>query len=166
MVNFAKNPRHPILLAAAALIIAAPFAAQAQQANLTPVSIPPREFVASAPIKSVEPFNRSETVRTAAADFDRRKFWLASTTVYAFAFLDMHQTMSLRPHINEHDPLARPFVKLPEPAYYASGIALATGVNWLGWKLGHGRRLHRVWWLPQALTVAGNSFGYSYTLAH
>jgi hypothetical protein len=33
------------------------------------------------------------------------------------------------PRIAMSDPLARPLVKLPTPAYYASGFALATGLN-------------------------------------
>jgi hypothetical protein len=46
---------------------------------------------------------------------------------------DMHQALEVQNNSwwSESDPLARPFARLPAPAYYATGLALATGVNWL-----------------------------------
>lgn len=58
------------------------------------------------------------------------------------------------------DPLARPVVRLPAPAYYASGLALATGVNWLSWKMGHSRRWDRLALLPQLFSIAGSTSGF------
>jgi hypothetical protein len=61
----------------------------------------------------------------------------------------------------ESNPLARPFLKLPAPAYYACGAAFTTGLNWLGYRMARSKQFHKVWWLPQALSVAGNAHGYS-----
>jgi hypothetical protein len=97
---------------------------------------------------------------------NRTSFLLLSASVYSAAFLDMYETKSLGTHVHEYDPVARPFVNLPAPAYYATGAALATGVNWLGWKLAHSRRLQHAWWLPQLSAIAANSTGYGYTITH
>lgn len=104
------------------------------------------------------------------------KLWLASSlAVYTAAALDMHATEETVQRVNqlhkeypwfpedysfEADPLARPFLKLPAAAYYACGVALATGVNWLGLRMSRSKRFRKVWWLPQALSVAGNAHGY------
>src|SRR5882724_9706440 len=64
----------------------------------------------------------------------------------------------------EADPLARPFVKLPAPAYYAVGLAMATGLNWISWKMGHSRRWHTLAAIPQLLAIAGNTHGYKSNL--
>ena len=73
----------------------------------------------------------------------------------------MYQTTQVRNLYwwHETDPLARPFVHLPTPAYYATGLALATGVNWLSWKMAHSRRFHRLAPLPQLAAIAGNLYG-------
>jgi len=60
----------------------------------------------------------------------------------------------------ERDPLAKPIVRLPAPAYYATGLALASGVNWLSLKMGHSRRWHKFALLPQLLSIAGNTYGF------
>lgn len=96
---------------------------------------------------------------------NRRRFFCMSAAVYGFAFLDMHETASLKPDLIEHDPLAQPFTRLPTPAYYASGVAMVTGVNWAAWKMLHSRRWRKVWWLPQTATAAGNLWGYGSTRA-
>jgi hypothetical protein len=104
------------------------------------------------------------------------KLWIASSlAVYTAAALDMHATEETVQRVNalhkrypffpedysfESNPLARPLLKLPAPAYYACGIALATGVNWVGLRMSRSRRFRRVWWLPQAFSVAGNTHGY------
>ena len=91
-------------------------------------------------------------------------FGLLSMGVYGLASLDMHETVATCA-CHEHDPLARPLTKLPTPAYYVSGVALATGVNWIAWKMAHSRRWHRIWWLPQVAAMAGNLWGYTSTKA-
>jgi hypothetical protein len=94
---------------------------------------------------------------------NRRPFLMLSAGVYGLALLDMRETVSVGGY--EHDPLTRPFMKLPAPAYYAGGIALATGVNWMASKMEHSRRWRRIWWLPQACSIAGNLWGYATTKA-
>ncbi|HKS80783.1 MAG TPA: hypothetical protein VJR23_04700 [Candidatus Acidoferrales bacterium] len=101
---------------------------------------------------------------TPATHSDRKTFFLLSGAVYGIGFLDMVETNSLRPYLVEHDPLARPFTKLPTPAYYACGAALATGVNFLAWKMMHSRRWHSLWLLPQYATIIGNDWGYASTM--
>jgi hypothetical protein len=74
----------------------------------------------------------------------------------------MHQTLAVR-NLSwwyETDPLARPFVHLPAPAYYATGLALATGINWLSWRMAHSRRWYKLAPIPQLLTIGGNLYGY------
>lgn len=94
-------------------------------------------------------------------------FLLLSGLTYSAAGMDMHDTTD---SINlcrkyycvgdaEGDPIARPFTHMPTPAYYAAGYALATGVNWLGWKMGRSPRWHKVWWLPQVISISLNTEG-------
>ena len=105
-----------------------------------------------------------DRLREPNRDFrNRRPFLLLSAGVYGLAVLDMHETISVGGY--EHDPLTRPFVKLKAPAYYAGGIALATGVNWMAAKMERSRRWRRIWWLPQACSMAGNLWGYTSTKA-
>ena len=64
----------------------------------------------------------------------------------------------------ERDPLARPFVSLPRPAYLAAAFGYGATINLTGYYLRkHGRRW---WWVPQAVAIGGHSFGVSYTLTH
>ncbi len=87
---------------------------------------------------------------------------MLSVGVYAASLADMRQTMCVRnyPWWQEKDPLARPLVRLPAPAYYAAGLALATGVNWMSWKMGHSHRWHKLALMPQLLSIVGNSYGF------
>jgi len=73
----------------------------------------------------------------------------------------MHQTLKERQYTwsYENAPLAKPFVRLPTPAYYATGLAMATGLNWISWKMGHSRRWHRLAAIPQLLAIGGNTCG-------
>jgi hypothetical protein len=83
--------------------------------------------------------------------------------VYTAAGRDMANTQSLMPHFHEADPLARPLLRLPPPLYYASGTLFATSVNWLGLKMQRSSRWHKICWLPQAISIAGNLSGFAYT---
>lgn len=139
--------------------------------------------------KALAPNNgesKSDTPSIGAADSNKnRKFstttklWIASSlAVYTAAILDMHVTQeTLQSNYQwkkqnpqqsafdvywfERDPLARPLLKLPAPAYYACGVALATGVNWAALRMSRSKRFRKVWWIPQAISVAGNAKGYS-----
>jgi hypothetical protein len=93
--------------------------------------------------------------------FSKARFVLLSASVYGAALADMHQTMEVRnlPWWYETDPLARPFAHLPTPAYYATGLAMATGINWLSWRMAHSRRWHKFSPLPQLLSIGGNLYG-------
>ena len=97
--------------------------------------------------------------------------WLSlSAATYTAAAFDMHATADALEWFNKHphyyagptetDPLARPLVRLPRPAYYACGFALATGVNWLGYRMSRSRRWRKVWWLPQSVSIGANGWGY------
>lgn len=96
------------------------------------------------------------------APSSKTEFILLSAGVYAASLADMHQTLSVRNYSwwSETDPLARPIVHLPTPAYYATGLAMATGINWLSWKMAHSRRFHRLAPIPQLLTMGGNLYGF------
>jgi hypothetical protein len=100
-----------------------------------------------------------------------KKSWLIMTVfTYTAVSLDMHATAnaverkrkypSYYRGFPESNPLARSFVTLPRPAYYALGFALATGINWLGYRMSKSPRLQKVWWLPQSISITANSLGY------
>jgi hypothetical protein len=101
-----------------------------------------------------------------AGRFPRKQFLILSAAVYGASLADMHQTLKERKYDwwYETDPLAKPFVKLPAPAYYAAGLAMATGLNWISWKMGHSRRWRRLAPIPQLLAIGGNSYGYKSNL--
>ena len=97
--------------------------------------------------------------------------WLSlSAATYTAAALDMHATANAVSYwkkypafylgLPEADPIARPFVKLPKPAYYTCGFALATGVNWLGYRMSRSPKWRKIWWLPQSISVSANGSGY------
>jgi hypothetical protein len=75
-------------------------------------------------------------------------------------------------HLNqaglEHDPLAKPFTNLPRPAYIAAGEVGAAGVSFIGWKMKHSKHkwVRKIWWVPQAATISGNSYGSIYSARH
>lgn len=97
-----------------------------------------------------------------AVGFHKTQFLILGAAVYGASLADMHQTLQERKYswCYETHPVARPFVALPTPAYYATGLAMATSLNWISWKMGHSRKWHRVAVIPQALAIAGNTYGY------
>ncbi len=156
------------IIVAITFILVTTFAAPpAAHAQIVPVSLThealPDSKIPARP--ALLPFPRFEP-RKPVKDEHKRLFWMMSAGVYAAAGLDMQETASFRPHFHEVDPLARPLVGLPAPAYYASGALFATGINWLGWKMARSPRWHKIWWIPQVTSMAGNLAGYSYTRAH
>lgn len=86
--------------------------------------------------------------------------------VYTAAAMDMQESASLMPRFHEDDPFTKPFAHMPVPAYYATGFAFATGLNWLAWKMVRSEKWHKVWWIPQVCSIAGNMAGYGYTKTH
>jgi hypothetical protein len=139
----------------------------AAHAQIVPVSLT-KTTVADSRIPSgtvLAPLPRSEP-RRAVQTAPPKSFWVLTAGVYTAAGLDMQRSESMLPHFDEKDPLVRPFLRLPAPAYYASAALFATGVNFLGWKMGRSERWHKIWWLPQVASMAGNLAGYGYTRAH
>jgi hypothetical protein len=63
----------------------------------------------------------------------------------------------------EIDPLARPFVHLPAPAFVALSAGDSLAASWLGARMRRSRHRweRRIWWLPQTAQIAGNSWGVS-----
>jgi len=115
--------------------------------------------IAPEPLRQKSRLNRGEMP---LVRFHKKKFLILSAGVYTAGLADMHQTLEVR-HYSwwyEKDPLARPMVKLPAPAYYATGLALGTGLNWLSWKMGHSRKWQKLAPLPQLLAIAGNTYGF------
>jgi hypothetical protein len=90
-------------------------------------------------------------------------FSVLAAGVYTASWLDMTETQSFMPHFHEADPFVRPLLSLPKPLYYASGTAFATSLNWLGLKMERSPRWHKICWLPQAISIAGNLGGFAYT---
>jgi hypothetical protein len=147
-------------------LMAAPPAARAQ---IVPVSLV-HEPAADAKIPSgvtlayLPPLPRE--VRRAVKPPLPKSFWVLTAGVYTAAGLDMQRSESMLPNFDERDPVVRPFLRLPAPAYYASAALFATGVNFLGWKMARSERWHKIWWVPQVCSIAGNFAGYGYTRAH
>ena len=124
-----------IIVATTFVLVTAFAAVPAARAQIIPVSLT-HEALPDSKIPtraSLTPLRRFEP-RKPVKDEHKRLFWMMSAGVYTAAAFDMQETESLRPHFREYDPLARPLVGLPAPAYYAAGALFATGVNWLGWK--------------------------------
>jgi hypothetical protein len=119
----------------------------------------------AAPIK----IKKSSNAKTfSAVRFHKKQFVILSGAVYGASLADMHQTLQERkyPWWYETNPVARPLVRLPTPAYYAAGLAMATGLNWISWKMGHSRKWHKLAAIPQLIAIGGNTYGYRSNLFH
>jgi hypothetical protein len=108
----------------------------------------------------------SDAKTFSAARFHKTQFLILSAAVYGASLADMHQTLQERKYSwwYETNPVARPLVRLPSPAYYAAGLAMATGLNWISWKMGHSRKWHRLAAIPQLIAIGGNTYGYKSNL--
>lgn len=139
----------------------------AARAQIVPVSFV-KTTAADSKIPSgpmLAPLPQSE-LRRAVKPALPKSYWVLTAGVYTAAGLDMQRSESMLPHFDEKDPIVRPFLRLPAPAYYASAALFATGMNFLGWKMARSERWHKIWWVPQVATMAGNLAGYGYTRAH
>jgi hypothetical protein len=138
----------------------------AAHAQIVPVSLA-REPAGDAKIPSgnvLTPLPRE--VRRAVQPALPKSFWVLTAGVYTAAGLDMQRSESKLPNFNERDPMVRPLLRLPAPAYYASAALFATGVNFLSWKMARSERWLKICWLPQVTSMAGDLAGYGYTRAH
>lgn len=59
----------------------------------------------------------------------------------------------------EGDPLAKPFVTLPKPAYFTLGTAMGASLAFLSNKMKKSphRWEHKIWWIPQVVQISVNS---------
>jgi hypothetical protein len=151
----------------------APVPAQADVVFVDPVNLIPLIPRPSAPpsLGLVDPRPASPTPKE-TPHAPKTQFFVLSGLVYAAATTDMVSTHDrmlseqqcpvcyLKP-FTERDPLARPFVRMPTPAYYSSAYLFFTGVNLLAWKMSRSPRWHPYWRVPQLLSLAGSSWGIS-----
>jgi hypothetical protein len=93
-----------------------------------------------------------------------KTFSIHRSTIYLHAAA----TETPRPcGFTEYDPIARSFVRHPSLAYataYGSAFAAARlGNHWR-----HSRRalLRNAWWVPQALSLAANAYGFASSSHH
>jgi len=115
--------------------------------------------------KNSAPVKKPATVRV-----PKIAWFSLSAATYTAAALDMHATANAVAYWKkcpafylgypEADPIAKPFVKLPRPAYYTCGFAMTTGINWLGYRMARSHRWRTVWWLPQSISISANGHGY------
>lgn len=137
------------------------------RAQIVPVSLV-HETTGDSKIPSrvaLAPLPHSE-LRRAVQPALPKSYWILTAGVYTAAGLDMQRSESMLPDFDERDPIVRPFLRLPAPAYYASAALFATGINFLGWRMTRSECWHKIWWVPQVATMAGNLAGYGYTRAH
>jgi hypothetical protein len=113
------------------------------------------------PLRPAEP-NPFKPTPQSPVHFSKSNFVLLSAAVCGASLADMHQTLAVRKNWwwYETDQLAKSLVRLPAPAYYAAGVAMATGVNWLSWKMAHSRRWRKLAPIPQLLAISGNLYGF------
>jgi hypothetical protein len=157
-------------IAVLGLVIFSVVALPAARAQIIPVSLV-RDAAGDSKAPSgvtlapLPPLPRSEP-RRAVAPALPKSFFVLSAGVYTAAGLDMQRSESMLLDFDERDPIVRPFLRLPAPAYYASAAFFAAGINLLGAKMVRPERWHRLWWIPQVSSMAGNLAGYGYTRAH
>jgi hypothetical protein len=132
-----------------------------------------QQFLNAQPTQSTQHQSaRSRAKQTIRQMLSDRTFLVLSSGVYAGTIFDIHTTVSMKKwynfsdppskvsaHFSDPDPLARPFVNLPNSAYYASGLVFATGLNLVAWKLKQSSHFRKVWWLPQ-IVAPGLNFDY------
>ena len=139
----------------------------AAHAQIVPVSFV-KTTAADSKIPSgavLAPLSHSELHRAVKPPLPR-SYWALTVGVYTAAGLDTQRSEAMLPDFDERDPIARPFLRLPAPACYASAALFATGMNFLGWKMARSARWHKIWWVPQLTSMAGNLEGYGYTRVH
>lgn len=91
--------------------------------------------------------------------------WWHITSI-AMAQADVATTMYVKNKyggIDEHDPLARPIVNLPNPAYEAVSMALVVGLNLVADRMNRSVRFHKFARPILAIQIGGNAAGFSYT---
>jgi len=68
----------------------------------------------------------------------------------------------------ETDPLARPMVDLPNPAFVTLGVALTGAFDLACLKVSTSRHawLRHVWWMPLAAQIEENARGAAWTATH
>jgi hypothetical protein len=71
-------------------------------------------------------------VRRAVQPALPKSYWVLTAGVYTAAGLNMQRSECMLPNFDEGDPVVRPFLRLPAPAYYTSAALFATGVNFRG----------------------------------
>jgi len=123
----------------------------AAHAQIVPVSLT-KMTAADSRIPSgvaLAPLPHSE-LRRAVKPALPKSYWVLSAGVYTAAGLDMQRSESMLPNFDERDPIVRPFLRLPAPAYFASAALFATGINFLGWKMARSERWHKIWWFRRS----------------
>ena len=118
----------------------------AARAQIVPVSLT-KTTAADSRVPSgvaLAPLPHSE-LRRAVKPALPKSYWVLTAGVYTAAGLDMQRSESLLPNFEERDPIVRPFLRLPAPAYYASAALFAVGIDLLGWKMARSERWHKIW---------------------
>ena len=98
--------------------------------------------------------------------------WLMLTAVgQAAALADATNTLRLRQRVPdwiEHDPLARPFVGLPAPAYLTEAVAFTGVISVASLKMHNSSNKweRRFWWVPQAIQIVINAECAAHTAAN
>jgi hypothetical protein len=147
---------------------APPVSTMPSPSGLDVESLPTRVAPATdnANLPSAPPIHITTRIDSPVKGVIRRPFrtWLAlSIGGQAAVLADVKTTLDLRRSypltFHESDPLARPFVNLPAPAYVASSVALTAGLSAAAWKLSTSENhwLGRHWWLPQAAQIILNA---------
>jgi hypothetical protein len=75
--------------------------------------------------------------------FPKKQFLILWAAVYRASFADMHQTLKEQKCDRWYasDPLAKPFVRLPAPAYFATGFAMTAGLSRVSREMAHSQKM-------------------------